>query len=381
MTTIYNLFKNQNQSDELKIKNNYDNVFDNNNNYHQIYTDLKKNFIDKNKTYINFSNDKSVSSSTIAAINELYAYRFGQIFKSDLKIIYISDNCDLHLNDYDDISKINYQNSVISNLLSISIDEIKRSYTKHLIDCELEQFIFCGLQNISDVDESLLIKAKCKYYNLNILNKKLQNIIENIVEENKDKPVAIIFDINSLSPKIIGKNTDKNTDTNTNKFGFNIDQINMMLKIFSNLDIKMIDIVGYTNESNLKSRLLINKIYLNLLKQENIKVNIFDEESRFLIFKPLDEIYDNNGYDNGWYILRNVNNSMKRELLESLEPDSIIMLEIPDDDKDDDVEIMITSTNINEQNEKCYYYSKDYKDCCLYPDEKLSMCFELVNSV
>ena len=144
--------------------------------------------------------------------------------------------------------------------------------------------------------------------------------------------------------------------------------------------IKMIDIVGYTNESNLKSRLLINKIYLNLLKQENIKVNIFDEESRFLIFKPLDEIYDNNGYDNGWYILRNVNNSMKRELLESLETDSIIMLEIPDDDKDD-VEIMITSTNINEQNEKCYYYSKDYKDCCLYPDEKLSMGFELVNSV
>jgi hypothetical protein len=104
---------------------------------------------------------------------------------------------------------------------------------------------------------------------------------------------------------------------------------------------------------------------------------VFDEESRFLIFKPLEEIYDEK-YGFGWYILRNINKIMQNEMLSILEPDNIIMIDIPDDDNDK--HIMISSTSINEQNEKCYYLSESYKDCCLYPDEKLSMCFELVNN-
>jgi hypothetical protein len=113
---------------------------------------------------------------------------------------------------------------------------------------------------------------------------------------------------------------------------------------------------------------------------------VFDEESRFLIFKPLEEIYDEK-YGFGWYILRNINKNMQNEILSILKPDNIIMIDIPndninDDDDDDNINkhIMISSTNINEQNEKCYYLSESYKDCCLYPDEKLSMCFELVNN-
>jgi hypothetical protein len=83
-------------------------------------------------------------------------------------------------------------------------------------------------------------------------------------------------------------------------------------------------------------------------------------------------------YDIGWYLLRNIPQLMKDELLNSIEIDSIIMLDILDDDNND-IEIMITSTTITEQNNKCYYLSESYKDCCLYPDEKMSMCFELVN--
>jgi hypothetical protein len=278
-----------------------------------------------------------------------------------------------HQNDIDngddDIKYINYQNSVISNLLSISHDHVKRSYTKHMIDLELDQFIFLGLQHIDD--ENILIESNCKYYTLTSLTKKIKIILENILE-NKDDPVAIIFDINSISSKIYNIN-----NVEQHLIGFNIDQINIMLNILSKLNIKMIDIIGYENKENIKLKLLINKIYLTLTNQQNTKINMFDENSRFLIFKPIDEIYEKE-YDIGWYLLRNIPQTMKDELLNSIEIDSIIMLEIMDDDNND-VEVMISSTTIEEQNNKCYYVSESYKDCCLYPDEKIAMGFELLN--
>jgi arginase family enzyme len=381
MAIIYNLYHN---SSDVNIRNSYNNIYDNLS-YEDIYKTLKKDFI-KDKIYINFSSDKAISAATIACINELYSYRFGQKIKSDLKVIYISPSTDMFLNNYDvstdnnhfdiiadnEIKKIDYQKSVVSNLLSISTDSIKRSYTKHLMDLELEQFIFLGLNDIDD--ENILIESKCKYYTNQNLSKKLQPILESVTE-NKDHPVAIIFDINCINPKIYS-NTDDTKNIGTN-IGFNIDQLNMILKELNKMNIRMIDIVGFKNEENLKLKLIINKIYLNLTSQPDFKLNVFDEESRFLIFKPLEEIYDEK-YGFGWYILRNINKIMQNEMLSILEPDNIIMIDIPDDDNDK--HIMISSTSINEQNEKCYYLSESYKDCCLYPDEKLSMCFELVNN-
>jgi hypothetical protein len=77
-------------------------------------------------------------------------------------------------------------------------------------------------------------------------------------------------------------------------------------------------------------------------------------------------------------LLRNIPNDMKNEILNSIENDSMIVLNIPNiDDNNDNSEdeVLISSTNILEQNEKCYYVSETYKDCCLYPDEKMAMCF------
>jgi len=49
------------------------------------------------------------------------------------------------------------------------------------------------------------------------------------------------------------------------------------------------------------------------------------------------------------------------------------------DDIDDDINILIGYTTIKDQEEKSYYINKSYKDMVLYPDEKIAMCFELVN--
>jgi hypothetical protein len=71
---------------------------------------------------------------------------------------------------------------------------------------------------------------------------------------------------------------------------------------------------------------------------------------------------------------------MRNELLKELDIDTITIIEIPDDNNpDNEIEIMISSTTILEQNDKCYYTATSYKDCTLFPDEKMAMCFELVN--
>ncbi len=110
-------------------------------------------------------------------------------------------------------------------------------------------------------------------------------------------------------------------------------------------------------------------------------INIYNENTRFLIFKPVDELCNPNeidiGDDYGWYILRNIPKELKEELFKEIEDDSIKIITI--NENNTDIDIMVSSSTINEQNNKCYYTSSSYKDCTLYPDEKISMMFELIN--
>ncbi len=200
-----------------------------------------------------------------------------------------------------------------------------------------------------------------------------------------------VFDIN-IAPCVIRDNTD-------NIKGLNLDQLNLILNKLSELNkkynnIKMIDITGHylsisdTSPAFRVTIETITKIYSKLLNLKEYAINIFNEHTRFLIFKPTEELCkeeeeDNNNHgDNyGWYILRNIPLSTRNELIKDLDIDSIIMLNIPiSDDDDDNQDIMISTTTIYEQNEKCYYTAKSYKDCTLYPYEKMAMCFELINN-
>jgi len=122
--------------------------------------------------------------------------------------------------------------------------------------------------------------------------------------------------------------------------------------------------------------------------------NIYNENTRFLIYKPVgelcveneteteievDDILDINkiGDNYGWYILRNIPKDIRENIFGLIEHDSIQFITL--EENDEEIEIMISSTTINEQNEKCYYTAQSYKDCVLYPDEKMDMMLELIN--
>jgi arginase family enzyme len=355
-----------------------------------MYNKFKQIFSSKDKCYVNISTDRAISSATLSALNELYKYKNGKVYDSDLKIIYIDSKADLNVNDYDEkLNNYNYRLSVVSNLLALSTDEdITRTYTKHVIPLKLEQFSFIGLNDITPYEENLLLKENSDYYDLKRLNKKLDIILNNLVNKIGDSPVAIIFDMSvfdlNIAPCTIREN-DKNV-------GLNLDQLNLILKHLSNMNkkynnVKMIDITGHylsladTSPAFRVTIETITKIYSNILNLKEYSINIFNENTRFLIYKPVDEICEETegsiGDNYGWYILRNVPMDFKNDLLKQIDNDSITIIDIPDEDEE--IQVMISSTTIFEQNDKCYYTATSYKDCTLYPDEKMAMAFELIN--
>lgn len=99
-------------------------------------------------------------------------------------------------------------------------------------------------------------------------------------------------------------------------------------------------------------------------------LNIYDEQSRFLIFRPL---YQESEEDYGWFILKNLSKDMKEDLLERVDKDKIIEIDI------DDEEYLVTSTSVEEQNSRIYYFCNSITDIALYPQEKQNMIFDLIN--
>lgn len=377
------------------IRNEFDNtldktIYNSDNIYENLHKEFKKIITDKNKTYVNISTDRAISSASISALNELFMYQNGKIYSSDLKIIYIDSKFDLNLNNYDSENKMtnyDYRVSVVSNLLTKSLDnEISRSYTKHSLPLELNQFTFLGIDDIQPYEENILLEGNISYYLFNKLNKNLEVILDKILNLIESKPVCIIFDMSvfdsNIAPCVI-RDEKKNRH-----IGINLDQLNIILEKFNKMNnlynnVKMIDIVGHylsIKDTEPAFRITIEtitKIYSKILNLKQYSINIFNEHTRFLIYKPIDELCietDDIGDNYGWYILRNVPLDMKNDILSRIDNDSIIILDI-----EDNVQIMVSSTTIYEQNEKCYYTATSCKDCTLYPDEKMAMMFELVN--
>ncbi len=400
------------------IRNEFDNtidksVYDKDNIYEDMYLQFKKIITDKDQQYINISTDRAISSATLSALNELYCYKNGEIYDSDLKVIYIDSIADLNINNYDDtLVNKNYRQSVVSNLLTLSTDcDISRSYTKHKLPLKLSQFTFIGLQEVNPREENLMLSQNSNYYTLKQLDKKIDKVLDSIINKIDNNPVAIIFDMSvfdiNIAPCVIKDDPD-------NKKGLNLDQLNLILTKLSELNkkynnIKMIDITGHylslsdTSPAFRVTIETITKIYSKILNLKEYAINIFNEHTRFLIFKPVEEICpedqdnddivhldDNKGDNYGWYILRNIPLLTRNELIKELDTDAIIILNIPVNDDDnsnsdsdsanDIKDIMVSTTTIYEQNEKCYYTAKSYKECTLYPYEKMAMAFELINN-
>ena len=341
---------------------------------------------DQNKLPVVFSPDPAISASTIAANAEKHMYTKingdNPEYYSNLKIIYLTATTHI-LNNYDKITVENLSNSVVSNLLCQINNGF--TYTKHKLALQGDQFIVIGLNdNIID-DDSLqtLDNYGITYLTLSQMRKKtINSIVQTINSLLIGCPVHVVFDMSVLSMNVAPCVT-RFVKNKTNTDGLVINEIIELLKNISNENLIGIDITGYDFRINNTDRMFritceaAKLPLIHLLKMQDKKINVFTEDSKFLIFRPIDQEDSN---DVMWYILRNVSLDLREQLIAKLDIDEIYPLKYKDDDGEIE-NVYVSTTTINEQQQKTYYdETLDIFDCVLDPDEKIDMTFEMLNT-
>lgn len=409
------------------------------------------------------SPDTAVSSATISGNAERHMHRTGVKdnlngktvdgidFQSDLCVLYISSKLGLCTESYDGISS--YQRSVMSNAIGLT----SQSFTKHNLNIDPGNVIYLGIRSdlIEDDEQNALdsMSRRPLIFDLERIRSKGINRIMNFVRNRfKNKKVQIVFDMSaidiSLAPSVFRYRAvsieDEETGTNRvetpeeishNFRGLNKDEVleimryATMVKEDSNLE--EFDLTGYNfsveeyRDQAQPANLLTSKVMIDILKCvsdfTDHSINIFDESSRFLIWKKIPPVFDDNDdvgdLDRvGWYILRGVDLETRNSLIShfhqakletsSTTPSadqnadssmsaeagvdfdkeidrSLAELEYPIErfefpDGDEVLDVLISVTSPMEQNLKSYYTATSYLDRCLLPGEKVNMTFELL---
>ena len=379
-------------STDKNIKNKFDLILDLDTSNKDIYTELYRKYKTfDDKKIITISSTKASSLITIPALNEKYMYRqlnqnipgdYPQ-FKSNLNIIYISSKPDLNkLNNW---TLRELSSCVVSN----SVGQLTSTITKHNLLLDLSQFVFFGIskEEIENMNfDKIKLDSNGMYLDEDIKGEKLKKTLKFIEKKfEQNEPIHIVFDLEVLSQSIspLAFRYDYELKNNKDK-GVNLDELYIILESFRKLNIVGLDIVNYNLVNDDKSIInriqseTIQKIYGTLLNLSVKSFNVFNENSRFLIFKPIEDISN----DIGWYILRGVDIELRNELMSKINEGQIITVKINEENEgqDDEQEILVTTTTIFDQNEYSYYSSEDFLDKRLYPDEKMDMMFELLNT-
>jgi len=293
---------------------------------------------DQTKQIITVGGDDSILLATIPAVNDNF---------NNLKIIYLTSFPDILEN-----TNTNHEN-LPTGIIS-SICGLTRKYfinTKKVIDTS--QIVFLGIDN--EMDTSELDDNNFLYFTDNKLKsiglKNIINILQTNFDNYSDYKVHIVLDVRCIN---------------------NIFSSNDIIDVIKNFSEKMVsfDIVEYDtnvlkyNETKIK----IQEILEKGLNMKPSKINIFNENSNFLIYKPLNE-----KDEVGWYVLTGLNINEREETMKELDNDSIITMDIEDET------YLVAKTTIEEQNNKSYYGCNSIMDLVLYAEEKASMIFELVN--
>jgi hypothetical protein len=363
-------------------------IFDNIKDYNKIYNFCLNSKKDK-QVYI--TKEMHHCIPIISGLNEKHMYQNNDEFNSQTKILFFSN-----YHEIDDSSN----NSTISQLMGWT----KCLFDEHKLTIKPEQIILIGLNDMDfDLELDELDNLNIEYYTLSFIKKKgIRMILEQILNNNQNKKIITYFNLEVFNKKIAPSVNRRNfsydlleniNDKNINnglEYGF-LEELSDLLKnkvnylIISGLD-KTID----NSETNFPSRLtseVVQILYRNIMDIKESKINIFNENSRFLIFR---ELAQNDENDIGWYILRFIDMDLRQQLLKYVEDDKIYTFNLNDyvieeknilSDTDDDLEneILITATTIDDQNKKSYYLTKSIMECSLFPQEKFLMGFELVN--
>ena len=378
--------------------------------YNFMYKYIKQ--IPKDKRIVTFSADPAISASTIAGNAERYITiqerNEHPVYSSNLKIIYLTPTSHLlnELKESEDVVDINVKmlsDTIILNLICKN----EWSFTNHGIVLSPEQFILIGINDkvLNEREKDMLGNLNITYFSLDMLNKKgIKNIIASINDIICDDPVHVVFDMSvmdhSVAPCVtrlhnvlfesledimkLENNEIPEAYMNKDKLiGLNIPQIREIFTLLSKQNITGVDITGYdfriTNkEQAFRITCEVAKYpLLYLLNQKEKKINIFNENSKILIWRPLVQKVDE---DIGWFILRNVDLDRRERLLKKLSNDDIISHEIETDDGEFE-NILISATNLDEQEQKSFYDSEmTITDCVLFPGEKINMVFEMMNA-
>lgn len=349
--------------------------------YQQIYDYFKNE--NKDNKLITISEDSSVSASTISAINEKYIIRNGDKFSSNLRILYIDACPDIDTENSPSNSPNNFQNKIVSSLTGL----LNNTYTNHKLLLKPEQIIYFGInKNITENNQIMLLdQLEIKYFTLDRINKiGIEKILNHILKEFDNYPIHLVMDLSVFDTRIVPNKKIITNHLNEqiifSNQGFDFDQVNKIIECLKN-KINTFDVVGFnlTCENNINDKLtikLIKTLIVGIMNVQEKKLNIFTEDSRFLIYRPVEQ---ENGEDIGWYILRFMNLEQREEILKNINLDDIHNITI-DDENDNECDIYISSTTVNEQEIMSYYVAQNIIDKCLFPPEKMIMLFELLNT-
>jgi len=361
---------------EIKEKYDHEVVFDNsvidlvNNNiklsdgYQELYSYIKD-YSKENPTkkIITIGGDHSVSASTVAAMNEKYMRQTGDNVDSDLIILWIDAYPDLH--DFKSSPNKDLNDMPAGSLLGLC----GTAFTRNKLLVKSSQFIYYGLLDHDDNIDMV------KEYHIPYLSEKKIRILGdnniNVIKEMiKDKPVHV-----SLDMKVFNSSVTQSVIPVNDK-GLNVEQIEKLLIAIKD-NIVAFDVTEFnpcvgSKESSKLTREIIRYLLSRTFDMKEKSINIFTEDSQFLIYRPVNQ--ENPHADIGWYILKGLDLETRNNIINEIDNDDIEIIEIEDE------EYFITKTTMNEQYGKSYHCAKTIHDTTLFPEEKLSMCFELLNT-
>lgn len=230
------------------------------------------------------------------------------------------------------------------------------------------------------------------YYNLKKIRQLGSDaIIQNIIKKNDNNKIHLIIDLRIIdktaAPSVNREISDSESGSEAQTYFLSYSEIKIVV---DNLKpyVKHLDIVGFNDsiddEAHRLSKItgeLCRYFIRDIFNLKEKSMNIFSDDSRFLIYRPVEQVDED---DIGWYIVRFMT-LQQREMFINKIGDEILTLEYEndedrDEEKEKEKEVMITTTSVKEQQEKTYYYANTVFDCCLVPEEKVSMVFELLNT-
>ena len=357
--------------------------------YNTIYSDLLSPQL-KNKQIVVTSMDSGVTSAVITALTQRYMYSVQEhgntVFKSPLKIIYIDSCPDINLCKTRDFDGFN--SSVVSNTMSHTTP----TFTNHAMNIRTDQIVMFGLneETTDDADIDQLMQLGIIHYTLGDLRKKgITDIFRNTIDgfNKSGDPVMVSVDLSAINyldcPSVHRLSYTSEKGLGRSEYY----EILKSLKHIQNLaglcvtgyDFSLITNEKIKQECDMMTSSVIRDTITTLTSLKEKSINIFNEHSYFLIWRPIDDTDEDGNEDVGWYILRNCSLDFREQLISTrlYEKDTIVTDSIVDDNGDV-IDVMITKTNMAEQEFKSYYAGGTFLDCILFPHEKVVMAMELL---